>query len=323
MRKRLCLLAAAVLLPAMAQEDYLTRARKLATQYIGVDSHIDTIQRELILNEDLGQRANHGHADLPRLREGGVRAPFFALWVPTYYKGAEAVRRTLDLRDAVQRLLDQHPDQIELAVGAADIERIAQAGKIAALLTAEGGHQLDTDLAVLRQYRRMGVLSMTLTHFRNNDWADSSTDKPAHNGLTDFDRQVVREMNRIGMIVDVSHVSDKTFYDALAVTSKPVILSHSSCRALSDVPRNVTDEMLRALAKNGGVIGINFGEGFINPKDAEALRAAIKTLSNGPKLLGKELDDYANKDAMNEIEAHTKVAATVEDVVGHIDHAVK
>jgi len=248
MRKCLCLLAATAVLPAMAQEDYLARARKLATQYIGIDSHIDTIQRELILNEDLGQRASHGHADLPRLREGGVRAPFFALWVPTYYKGAEAVRRTLDLRDAMQRLLDQHPSEIELATSAADIERIAGAGRIAAVLTAEGGHQIDNDLAVLRQYRRMGVLSMTLTHFRNNDWADSSTDKPAHNGLTDFGKQVVREMNRIGMIVDVSHVSDKTFYDALAVTAKPVILSHSSCRALSDVPRNVTDDMLRALA---------------------------------------------------------------------------
>ena len=128
---------------------------------------------------------------------------------------------------------------------------------------------------------------MTLTHFKNNNWADSSTDTPAHNGLTDFGKEVVREMNRLGMLVDVSHVSDKTFYDALAVTSKPVIVSHSSMRAISDIPRNVTDDMLRALAKNGGVIGINFGEGFINPKDAEALRAAIKTLSSAPTMFRK------------------------------------
>src|SRR5215469_10360040 len=262
------LLLAALALSAFAQDEYLARARKLATEYIGIDSHIDTMQRALILREDLSERATHGHADLPRLREGGVRAPFFALWVPTYYKGAEAVRRTLELRDAMQRVLDEHPDQIELAQSAADIERIVHSGKIAAVLTAEGGHQIDNDLGVLREYRRRGILAMTLTHFRNNDWADSSTDKPAHNGLTDFGKQVVREMNRIGMIVDVSHVSDKTFYDALAVTTKPVILSHSSCRALSEVPRNVTDDMLRALAKNGGVIGINFGEGFISPKDA-------------------------------------------------------
>src|SRR5580704_18309962 len=156
MRKCLCLLAAAAAtLPAMAQEDYLARARKLATQYIGIDSHIDTIQRELILNEDLGQRTSHGHADLPRLREGGVRAPFFALWVPTYYKGAEAVRRTLDLRDAVQRLFDTHPEQIALALTAADVERITRSGRIAAILTLEGGHQIDDDLGVLRIYHQL------------------------------------------------------------------------------------------------------------------------------------------------------------------------
>ena len=314
-----CLLA----LPASAQEDYLARARKLATQYIGIDSHIDTIQRELILHEDLAQQATHGHADLPRMREGGVRAPFFALWVPTYYKGAEAVRRTLDLRDAMQRLLDTHPDQIELAQSAADIERIVHAGKIAAVLTAEGGHQIDNDLAVLREYRRRGILSMTLTHFRNNDWADSSTDQPAHNGLTVFGKQVVREMNRIGMIVDVSHVSDKTFYDALAVTSKPVIVSHSSCRALSDIPRNATDDMLRALAKNGGVIGINFGEGFVNPKDAEMLRASINAISyKVPDLTGKALDDYAAEEFKRDM-APRPVAATLNDVVAQIDHARK
>jgi membrane dipeptidase len=130
-------------------------------------------------------------------------------------------------------------------------------------------------------------------------------------------------MNRLGMLVDISHVSDKTFYDALAVTSKPVIVSHSSMRAISDVPRNVTDDMLRALAKNGGVIGINFGEGFINPKDAEALRAAIKNLSSAPTLFGKELDDYADKDIRREFAAHANVVATVDDVASHIDHAVK
>ena len=153
-----------------------------------------------------------------------------------YYKGSEAVRRTLDLRDAMQGVLDRYPDQIELATSAADVERIVHAHKIAAVLTLEGGHQIDDDLAVLRMYHRMGIRSMTLTHFRNNNWADSSTDKPQHNGLTDFGKEVVREMNRIGMMVDISHVSDKTFYDTLAVTTKPVIASHSSCRALSELP---------------------------------------------------------------------------------------
>jgi membrane dipeptidase len=324
MRKHICILAAILALPAAAQDPYLARARKLATQYIGIDSHIDTAQRVLLANEDLTQRSNRGHADLPRLREGGVRAPFFALWVPTYYHGAEAVRRTLDLRDAMQRLLDQHPEQIELATSAADIERIAHAGKIAAVLTTEGGHQIDNDLAVLRQYRRMGILAMTLSHFRNNDWADSSTDKPVHNGLTDFGKDVVREMNRIGMIVDVSHISDKTFYDTLAVTTKPVLLSHSSCRALSDVPRNVTDDMLKALAKNGGVIGINFGEGFLNPQDAELLRRAVNSISfNVPELTGKALDDYAAEEFKRDTAPAKTVFATIDDAVAHIDHAVK
>jgi len=310
---------------AAAQENYLARARKLAEQYIGIDSHIDTAQRVLIGGEDLTQRSTRGHVDLPRLREGGVRAPFFALWVPTYYSGAEAIRRTLDLHDAMQRFVGAHPDQIEFATSAADIERIARSGRTAAFLTTEGGHQIDNDLAVLRHYRRIGIMAMTLTHFRNNDWADSSTDKPEHNGLTEFGKQVVREMNRIGMIVDVSHVSDKTFYDALAVTSKPVILSHSSCRPLSEVPRNVTDDMLRALAKNGGVIGINFGEGFLNPKDAEALKKAISSLSSPeiPSLVGKALDEYAAEGFKREMTPAKVVYATIDDAVAHIDHAVQ
>lgn len=296
----------------------------LQAQHIEIDSHIDTIQRVLIDNEDLGQRANHGHADLPRLREGGVNAPFFSLWVPTYYKGAEAVRRTLDLRDAMQRVLDAHPDQIQLALTAADVERITGSGKIAAILTIEGGHQIDNDLAVLRMYYRMGIRAMTLTHFRNTDWADSSTDKPVHNGLTDFGKQVVREMNRIGMMVDVSHVSDKTFYDALAVSTKPVIATHSSCRALSDVPRNMTDDMLRALAKNGGVVGINFGEGFLNPKDAALLKKAVNNISyNEPNLTGKALDDYEAAEFHRDMKSAGHYYATIDDAVAHIDHAVK
>jgi membrane dipeptidase len=304
-------------------QDNMARARQISAEAIGIDSHIDTIQRVLIGHADLGQRTSSGHADLPRLREGGMHAPFFALWVPVYYQGAEAVRRTLDLRDAMQSVFDAHPDQIELATTASAIERIVKAHKISAFLTLEGGHQIDDDLAVLRMYYRMGIRAMTLTHFRNNNWADSSTDTPKHNGLTDFGKSVVREMNRLGMLVDISHVSDKTFYDAIAVTTKPVILSHSSCRAISNIPRNVTDDMLRALAKNGGVIGINFGEGFINEKDAAALRASISQLSQMPNLTGQALDDYAAKDFQKEFASPLKVVATVEDVFAHIDHAVK
>lgn len=294
----------------------------LFAQGIGIDSHIDTAQRVLIDRADLTQRSPIGHVDIPRLKEGGVNAPFFALWVPTYYHGAEAVRRTLDLRDAMQRLFDTHPEQIALALNATDVERITRSGRIAAILTVEGGHQIDDDLAVLRVYYRLGVRSMTLTHFRNTDWADSSTDKPAHNGLTDFGKEVVREMNRLGMIVDVSHVSDKTFFDALAVSTKPVIASHSSCRAISEVPRNMTDDMLHALAKNGGVVGINFGEGFLNPKDAEQLKADIANVANEPTLTGKALDNYAADQLHREMRAKPSFA-TVEDAADHVDHAVK
>jgi len=320
--KHKAIFAFALAVPLFAQDE-MARARKIASEAIGIDSHIDTIQRVFYGHADIFQRSTQGDVDIPRLREGGMHAPFFALWVPTYAPGAEAVRRTLDLRDAMQTLLDGHKDQVELATTASDIERIVKAGKISIFLTIEGGHQIDDDLAVLRMYYRMGIRSMTLSHFQNNNWADSSTDKPVHNGLTDFGKDVVREMNRLGMLVDVSHVSDKTFYDALAVSSKPVILSHSSCRAISDVPRNVTDDMIRALAKNGGVMGINFGEGFISPKDAESLRKTIASNNQAPVLYGKALDDYSAKDYQREFSAHYKAQATIEDVVAHIDHVVK
>lgn len=304
-------------------EDRLARARKLMAEAIGIDSHIDTIQRVLVMAEDLGKRHDAGHVDIPRLREGEMHAPFFAFWVPVFFRGAEAVRRTLDLRDAMQSVLDRHKDQIELATTAADIERIVKAHKIAAFLTIEGGHTIDDDLRVLRMYYHLGIRSMTLTHARNNNWADSANDTPAHNGLTDFGKEVVREMNRLGMLVDLAHVSDKTFYDALAVTTKPVIVSHSSMRAISNVARNVTDDMLRALAKNGGVIGICFGMGFINPRDAEALRSATETEAEAPSLTGRALDQYAAENAQKLFGERATVVATVEDVADHIDHAVK
>src|SRR5512146_1315072 len=297
------LFALLLVLPvALQAQNADEHARRLQSSVIGIDTHNDTVQRVFYDHADLSQRTPDGSIDIPRLREGGMHAPFFALWVPTYYKGAEAVRRTLDLRDAMQRLFDAHPDQIELATTAADLQRIVKAGRIAAVLSVEGGHQIDDDLAVLRMYYRMGIRAMTLTHFRNNDWADSSTDTPAHNGLTDFGRDVVREMNRLGMIVDVSHVSDKTFYDTVQVSTKPVIASHSGCRALSDVPRNMTDDMLRALAKNGGVVGINFGAGFVNAQDAAALKNQISTMTAAePNLTGKALDDYAAAEYQREV----------------------
>ena len=303
-------------------EGTMAIARKLMSETVGIDSHIDTVQR-VMMGEDLGDWHYTGHVDFPRLRQGEMRAPFFALWVPVFFRGAEAIRRTLDLRDAMQTVLDAHKAQIELATTAADIERIVKTHKIAAFLTIEGGHAIDDDLRVLRMYHALGIRSMTLTHSRNTNWADSASDTPAHNGLTDFGKEVVREMNRLGMLVDLAHVSDQTFYDALAVTTKPVIVSHSSMRAISNVQRNVSDEMLCALARNGGVIGITFGMGFINPKDAEKLKSATDTESEAPTLTGKALDEYAAENAHKLFGTRAKVVATVEDVADHIDHAVK
>jgi membrane dipeptidase len=302
-----------------------SRAARLQQHVLGVDAHNDTVQRLMLSGVDLGVRTSNGAVDLPRLREGGMHVPFFALWVPMYYKGSEAVRRTLDLRDKMQEVFDRYPDQIELATSATDIEHLVKRGKIAAVLTIEGGHQIAEDLAVLRMYRRIGILSMTLTHFRSNSWADSATAPAEHNGLTDFGKSVVREMNRIGMIVDVSHVSDKTFYDTLEVSTKPVIASHSSCRALADFPRNMSDDMLRALAKNGGVVGVNFYSAYLNPKDSELGRQLIAAHNKRePDLTGAALDDYALQDHRESGEANPVIgSATIEDAVSCIDHIAK
>jgi membrane dipeptidase len=310
---------------SQAETPVESRAAQLQQHVLGVDAHNDTVQRLLLSGADLGVRSSKGSVDLPRLREGGMHVPFFALWVPMYYKGSEAVRRTLDFRDKMQEVFDKYPDEIALATSAEDIQHLVQQGKIAAVLTIEGGHQISEDLAVLRMYRRIGILSMTLTHFRSNSWADSATGPPDHNGLTDFGKGVVREMNRIGMIVDVSHVSDKTFYDALAVSSKPVIASHSSCRALADFPRNMSDDMLRALAKNGGVVGVNFYSAFLNQKDAELARQMIAAHNKRePEMTGAALDEYAVQDWKESGEESPIVgSATIEDAVACIDHIVK
>jgi membrane dipeptidase len=322
-----CLLMTAQLLlvlpPAIGQQT--DEAQRVHATTLGVDAHNDTLQRVLLENVDIGKRLADGEIDLPRLREGGVHVPFFAMAVPEYYKGADAVRGTLDFRDAMQRVLDKYPDQIELATSANDIQKIVGQKKIAIVLTVEGGHQIADDLAVLRMYREMGVLSMTLTHFRSNDWADSSTGKAEHNGLTDFGKEVVREMNRIGMVVDVSHVSDKTFYDVLAISTKPVIASHSSCRVFSDVPRNMTDDMLRALAQNGGVVGVNFGASFLNQMEADRLKRAIAARNTlEPELSGAELDQFALKQRVASAYDHPRIGqATLEDAANCIDHIAK
>jgi membrane dipeptidase len=263
MRKLLLFLFAAV--AAWAAQVDAARVERLIESAVVIDLHDDTTQMMVDEGYDLGVRHDYGQVDIPRMREGHVGGLFLSIWTDAErYTPAEAIRRALDQIDAVNMATSQHASELTPATTAADILEARKRGRIAILMGVEGGHMIDSDLAVLRTYFRLGVRYMTLTHTEHTPWADSSSLPPAHNGLTDFGRQVVREMNRLGMMVDISHVSDKTFYDVLAASTAPVIASHSSCRALAGVPRNMTDDMLRALAKNGGVVHINFFEGFLD-----------------------------------------------------------
>jgi membrane dipeptidase len=235
------------------------------------------------------------HTDLQRLQQGGVDAQFFSIWAHSdYAKTPGASReRANAMIDGLLEQIARHGDRLELATGAEDVRRIAASGRLAALMGLEGGHAIENDLANLREFHARGVRYMTLTWSNTNDWADSSGDEPRHSGLTGFGRDVVREMNRLGMLVDVSHVSDETFWDALEVTTRPVIASHSSARALVDVPRNMSDEMLRAVGKNGGVVMINFGGAFIDPRKAgvgNVLWDALVHLGPSPVPLARLLD---------------------------------
>jgi len=227
------------------------RARQVHERALVWDAHMDSLQRVLIEGVDLGQKGD-AQADLVRWKEGGVDVQVFAVWVDTVYGKYHAARRSLQQIDAFHRLLDKYPDRIELARTGDDIRRIVSGGKLAALLAIEGGLSIQNDLALLRTYRRLGATSMTLTHSATIDWADSSTDRARWHGLNDVGRDVIREMNRLHMVVDVSHVSDETVRDVLEVSTDPIIASHSSVRALCNHPRNLPDALIRAIADAGG-----------------------------------------------------------------------
>jgi len=263
------------------------RARALARSALVVDTHADTTQWMLPADYDFTRPDNPQMVSLAKARAGGLKAEFFSIWVEPRFTGHYA-QRTLDLIDAVRRQVEQHPAQMGLATSAADVRRLAKQGRFAALMGIEGGHSIEADLAELRDYFRLGVRYMTLTWSNSNEWADSSGDQndphvAHHDGLTPFGRQVVAEMNRLGMLVDLSHVSDKTFWDALAVTRAPVITSHSSARALTSAPRNLSDAMLRAIAKNGGTVQVNFYSAFLSQEyydRNQALRAAAQAFTD-------------------------------------------
>jgi membrane dipeptidase len=232
-------------------------------QPIIVDGHIDTPQRMLDGKVDISARLADGHVDVPRMKAGGLTAAFFSIWVDDSYGPGRAYKRALSLIDAVRKLADSAPD-VELATTGDEVRAVAGRGHIAALMGVEGGHAIENSLEKLDALYARGVRYMTLTWNNGNDWAGSSMDKARPGGLTPFGRQVVRRMNELGMLVDVSHVSDSTFWDVLAATTRPVIASHSSCRALASHPRNLTDDQLRAIARNGGVVGINFFPVFLD-----------------------------------------------------------
>jgi membrane dipeptidase len=268
---------------------------------IVVDTHADTPQRFLDDNFDIGNSdpKDIGHLSLDKARAGNLGAEFFSIWVDPETNQGRYAKHTMELIDTVYEQAARHPDRMMMAFSVADIERAHKQKKLAALMGIEGGHSIENSIRVLRDFYRLGVRYMTLSWSNTNEWADSSgdMDKPQiqhHNGLTDFGKRVVFEMNRLGMMVDISHVADKTFWDAIAVTKAPVIASHSSARALSSAPRNMTDDMLRAVEKNGGVVDVNFYSGFDDQAywDAEQAQkeerdAAVKGYVDKLKAEGK------------------------------------
>ena len=326
----LCVSAGAFLAASVTADDISARAKKLHFSSIVADTHDDTTQRFLDGKFDLGPRSSAGSIDIPRMKEGGLGAIFFSIWIPSKITGPTAVNQTLIQIDAVREQVRKHSSDLSLATTAAEVREAHKQGKIAALMGVEGGHMINSDLGVLRRYAALGVRYMTLTHSGNDEWADSSTDKAVHNGLTDFGKHVIREMNRLGVMVDISHVSDKTFYDALEVSKAPLIASHSSCRAICDAARNMTDQMVKDLAAKGGVIQINYHVGFLSQefRDAEKAKPELEKEIQAEinkrcgdnaacKLVegGRVVHEYMNAGKLPRVD--------YAKIIEHIDHAVK
>jgi membrane dipeptidase len=262
------------------------------------------------------------HTDIPRLKQGRVGAEFWSVYVPTTLKGADAVRAVLEQIDVVHRLDERYPDTFEFARTADDVMRIHRNGRIASMIGVEGGHSIGNSLAVLRQLYNLGARYMTITHSDNNDFADSATADPAHNGLTPFGKQVIAEMNRLGMLVDCSHIAPKTMNDILDVTQAPVIFSHSSTRALTDHARNVPDDVLRRLKDNDGVVMLSWVPTFVSEK-ARARDAAKDAEETRLKSLYRGQPDKVKAALAQWDTANPAPRATVQDVADHIDHAVQ
>ena len=317
-------------------DDLSPRARKLHAEAIVVDTHLDAPDQLATRWADVATRGATDHFDIPRAKEGGLTAPFFSIYVAASYADNGAARRALELIDVTHRTVEAHPKDLMLATTPADIRAAKQAGKIAVLMGIEGGHAIEDSLAVLREMYRAGVRYMTLTHTNTNHWADSSgpfyepdfdpRKSAVHDGLTEFGKSVVKEMNRLGMIVDISHVSDATIRDVLATSRAPVMASHSSCRAISNMPRNLTDDQIKQIAAKGGLVMINFGSGFLDQKVYDAftqMLAKVKpdylrlkaTYAKDPARLRSEMVALYNKQGKPLRAAWTKV-------IDHLEHVM-
>ena len=318
--------------PALAQTDYSARIERVLKATPLIDGHNDWAEQlrkqfgeawwTADLNADSRQFTKSLDTDIPRLRKGRVGGQFWSVWVPAELSGPAAVVATLEEIDIVRGLALRYPETFELAQTAADIRRIHKAGKIASLIGVEGGHQIANSLPVLRQYYALGARYMTLTHVLNTDWADSSNVPAEHSGLTAFGKAVVGEMNRLGMLVDLSHVSPDTMRAALAVTKAPVIFSHSSARALSDHPRNVPDDVLRLLAANDGVVMVNFYPVYVT---AERFRWESERLAQEARqgLLSMAQPEKAAEALATWVSAHPEPPVTIGQLADQIDYVAR
>jgi membrane dipeptidase len=312
-----------------SRADFNAVATRALARSIVIDTHADTPQ--LILDEhyDLADPVSPYMISIPKMRAGHLGAEFFSIWVDVDWPRQDLIHRALDLIDATNQQVAEHSDVLGLATTGDDIERLHHDGKIAILMGVEGGHEIQGDLRMLDVYYRLGVRYMTLTHTKNNDLADSSGDKPQWKGLSPLGRLAVARMNQLGMMVDISHVSDRTFYDAITVSKAPLIASHSSCRALCSAPRNMTDDMIRALAKNGGVMDINFYSGFLSPAYREAFGKVEKQvdaqLSQARARYAKQGKRLSYPEEVRIERRFTKdlPAPSYTAIADHIDHAIK
>ncbi len=318
--------------PTVAQtrdERVWQRALQIHRRAIVVDTHNDVTTP--MTNDDFdlsGTPPTPYRTNIEGMKKGGLTAEFFSLYVkPWYVEHGGSTRRTLDMIDSVYRAVERHPRDLTIATSVADIRRAKRQGKIAALMGIEGGHAIEDSLATLRQFYRLGVRYMTLTWNNTNNWADAGRGEKKHNGLSDFGKEVVREMNRLGMLIDVSHVSDKTMSDALDISKAPIIASHSSARALSNVPRNIPDDLLRRIAKNGGVVQVNFYSVFVDtatvsPQSAERDRR-LKAQQDAIDAKYKD-DPERRAEESDKLEAANPLPPLpISKLIDHIDHIVK